>query len=95
MELGENDVVEFFDLSKIYEVIVCLERCAMIACGNRMNSCDRLHLLTTHAGYTLSSLSETSTGLKANLVLAGSACNAFGHDITNLTLEVTYETKTR
>ncbi|KAM5542308.1 hypothetical protein V8D89_004181 [Ganoderma adspersum] len=46
-------------------------------------------------GYTLSSLSETKNGLTARLYLGGSACHAFGHDIANLTLEVTYETKTR
>ncbi|PIL30006.1 hypothetical protein GSI_07917 [Ganoderma sinense ZZ0214-1] len=45
--------------------------------------------------YTLSSLSETTNGLTARLSLAGPACHAFGHDIANLTLEVTYDTKTR
>ncbi|RPD56306.1 hypothetical protein L226DRAFT_469159 [Lentinus tigrinus ALCF2SS1-7] len=46
-------------------------------------------------GYTLSSVDETKNGLRAQLDLAGPACNAFGHDISNLTIEVTYETKTR
>ena len=46
-------------------------------------------------GYTLSSLSETKNGLTAKLDLAGSACNAFGQDIYNLTIQVTYETQTR
>ncbi|KAI0757707.1 glycosyl hydrolases family 31-domain-containing protein [Daedaleopsis nitida] len=46
-------------------------------------------------GYMLSSLSKTENGLTAQLVLAGQACNAFGHDIANLTLEATYETKER
>ncbi|KAI0757718.1 glycosyl hydrolases family 31-domain-containing protein [Daedaleopsis nitida] len=46
-------------------------------------------------GYILSSLSETKNGLTAQLSMAGQACNAFGHDIVNLTLEVTYETKER
>ena len=46
-------------------------------------------------GYTLSSLHETDNGLQARLDLAGPACNAFGHDIANLTLEVTYDTQSR
>ncbi|KAI0640209.1 glycosyl hydrolases family 31-domain-containing protein [Trametes polyzona] len=46
-------------------------------------------------GYTLSALHETKTGLTAKLNLAGPACNAFGHDVANLTLEVTYDTQTR
>ncbi|TDL22445.1 glycoside hydrolase family 31 protein [Rickenella mellea] len=46
-------------------------------------------------GYTLTSLKNTNTGLTARLNLAGAACNAFGKDIANLTIEVTYETKTR
>ncbi|EJF67386.1 hypothetical protein DICSQDRAFT_151660 [Dichomitus squalens LYAD-421 SS1] len=51
--------------------------------------------VSTCPGYTLSSLHETKAGLTAALSLAGPACNAFGHDIANLTLEVTYDTQTR
>lgn len=46
-------------------------------------------------GYTLSGLQETKTGLTASLSLAGAACNAFGQDVANLTLEVTYDSDTR
>ncbi|KAF5346403.1 hypothetical protein D9758_012755 [Tetrapyrgos nigripes] len=46
-------------------------------------------------GYVLDNLEETPNGLSASLTLAGPACNAFGTDITNLTIEVTYETQTR
>ena len=46
-------------------------------------------------GYTLSALRETRRGLTAELNLAGPACNAFGRDVTNLTLEVTYDTESR
>ncbi|EPT05586.1 hypothetical protein FOMPIDRAFT_1034256 [Fomitopsis schrenkii] len=46
-------------------------------------------------GYTLNSLSETKTGLTAQLTLAGDACNAFGTDIVDLTLQVTYDTNER
>lgn len=47
------------------------------------------------SGYTLDSLKETESGLTAQLNLAGDACNAFGNDIANLTIQVTYETETR
>ncbi|KII83963.1 glycoside hydrolase family 31 protein [Plicaturopsis crispa FD-325 SS-3] len=46
-------------------------------------------------GYTLGSVKETKTGLTAALSLAGPACNAFGQDIANLTIDVTYETTSR
>ena len=46
-------------------------------------------------GYTLSSLENTHSGLTAKLNLAGPACNAFGTDIANLSIEVTYETQSR
>ncbi|KAI5991745.1 glycoside hydrolase family 31 protein [Pisolithus orientalis] len=44
-------------------------------------------------GYTLTSLAELQHGLSAQLQLAGPACNAFGSDIANLTLEVTYQSQ--
>lgn len=47
------------------------------------------------AGYTLSSLSQTGAGLRAQLNLAGAACDAFGKDIANLTLDVVYESNSR
>ncbi|KAJ7692931.1 glycosyl hydrolases family 31-domain-containing protein [Mycena rosella] len=46
-------------------------------------------------GYALSSLSTTKTGLTAKLNLAGAACDAFGTDVANLTIQVTYETESR
>ncbi|KAH8091383.1 glycosyl hydrolases family 31-domain-containing protein [Cristinia sonorae] len=46
-------------------------------------------------GYTLHALQQTKTGISAHLNLAGPACNAFGKDIANLTLEVTYDSDTR
>jgi alpha-glucosidase len=46
-------------------------------------------------GYRLSSLHQTQTGLTARLSLNGHACNAFGQDINDLTIQVTYETTTR
>ncbi|KAI0089781.1 glycosyl hydrolases family 31-domain-containing protein [Irpex rosettiformis] len=62
-----------------------------------MSALDFGHALaeSNHKGYTLSGLQHTRTGLIANLSLAGLACNAFGQDIANLTLEVNYDTATR
>ncbi|KAJ7240162.1 glycosyl hydrolases family 31-domain-containing protein [Mycena haematopus] len=49
----------------------------------------------TCPGYSLHSLSQTANGLTAKLNLAGAACNLFGEDVANLTIQVTYETETR
>lgn len=46
-------------------------------------------------GYKLSGLKKSKHGLKAQLSLAGAACNAFGQDIQDLTIQVTYETSSR
>jgi hypothetical protein len=48
-------------------------------------------------GYTLDSLSENQlgNGFTAQLNLAGPPCDAYGSDILNLTLQVTYETASR
>ncbi|OAX37681.1 hypothetical protein K503DRAFT_219980 [Rhizopogon vinicolor AM-OR11-026] len=44
-------------------------------------------------GYTLGSLQESVIGLTAQLSLAGPACNAFGLDISDLTIEITYQSQ--
>ncbi|KAG2130855.1 glycosyl hydrolases family 31-domain-containing protein, partial [Suillus clintonianus] len=44
-------------------------------------------------GYTLGSLQESDIGLTARLTLTGPACNAFGLDISDLTIEVTYQSQ--
>ncbi|KAG1814614.1 glycoside hydrolase family 31 protein [Suillus subaureus] len=49
--------------------------------------------VTDCPGYTLGSLQESDIGLTAQLTLAGPACNAFGLDIANLTIEVTYQSQ--
>ncbi|KAJ6468608.1 glycosyl hydrolases family 31-domain-containing protein [Mycena vitilis] len=46
-------------------------------------------------GYSLQGLATTENGLTAKLNLAGAACDLFGADVANLTIEVTYETGTR
>lgn len=46
-------------------------------------------------GYTLGSVSETKTGLTAQLTLTGNPCHVFSDDISNLTVKITYETTTR
>lgn len=42
-------------------------------------------------GYNAVNISNTDSGLKAELVLAGSACNVYGNDYEKLSLQVTYE----
>lgn len=58
---------------------------------------ETLHLNQHHElpGYALHGLQERTNGLTAQLTLAGPACNAFGHDVANLTLDVTYDSTTR
>ncbi|KAJ9142247.1 Family 31 glycosyl hydrolase [Coniochaeta hoffmannii] len=46
-------------------------------------------------GYKANNVKTSSTGLTADLKLAGDACNVYGTDLDNLVLEVTYETATR
>ena len=43
-------------------------------------------------GYKASNVKTTSSGLTANLKLAGKACNVYGTDLTDLALSVVYET---
>ncbi|KAI4860036.1 glycoside hydrolase family 31 protein [Hypoxylon rubiginosum] len=52
-------------------------------------------LLTACPGYTASNVVTTASGLTADLVLAGEACNVYGADVQDLTLEVSYDTETR
>jgi hypothetical protein len=57
----------------------------------------RILQIVIFPGYTLDSLTENQlgNGFTAQLNLAGPPCNAFGKDILNLTLQVTYETSSR
>lgn len=55
----------------------------------RANSSDPL---ASCPGYTASNVKTTSSGLTADLSLAGTACNVYGGDLKQLTLEVVYET---
>ncbi|KZP29132.1 glycoside hydrolase family 31 protein [Athelia psychrophila] len=50
---------------------------------------------TSCPGYTVGKVDKSSTGLTASLYLAGPACNAFGTDLANLTVQVTYEQQER
>ncbi|KAG8829695.1 hypothetical protein FRC18_009149 [Serendipita sp. 400] len=43
-------------------------------------------------GYNATNISNTRNGFKADLVLAGKACNVYGKDYERLSLTVTYET---
>lgn len=43
-------------------------------------------------GYKASNVQTSATGLTADLSLAGTACNVYGTDLADLTLEVSYDT---
>lgn len=43
-------------------------------------------------GYTASNVQQSDDGLTADLMLAGPACDAYGDDLTDLVLSVTYQT---
>lgn len=51
--------------------------------------------LASCPGYQATNIQLTSTGLTADLTLAGTACGVYGDDLQDLTLAVTYETDTR
>lgn len=51
--------------------------------------------VSTCPGYSVTSIKQSAHGLTASLGLAGSPCNAFGTDVQNLTVQVTYETTSR
>jgi len=51
--------------------------------------------LSACPGYKASNVKTSDTGLTASLSLAGTACNAYGTDLTDLTLTVEYQTSTR
>ncbi|KAK3619563.1 hypothetical protein LTR56_023943 [Elasticomyces elasticus] len=61
---------------------------------SRQSSNDTVDL-SACPGYTASSVQTSDTGLTASLSLAGTACNAYGTDLTDLTLTVEYETNAR
>ncbi|KAL5348842.1 hypothetical protein ACLOAV_006265 [Pseudogymnoascus australis] len=46
-------------------------------------------------GYTASNVASTSTGLTADLTLAGPACNIYGKDVHDLKLIVNYDSESR
>ncbi|KAK1086213.1 hypothetical protein LTR33_001668, partial [Friedmanniomyces endolithicus] len=48
--------------------------------------------LSSCPGYKASNVKTSDTGLTASLSLAGQACNAYGTDLTDLTLTVEYQT---
>ena len=61
--------------------------------GQARAMCWESMLMMAILGYTLGSLQESDIGLTAQLTLAGQACNAFGLDISDLTIEVTYQSQ--
>ncbi|KAI6896478.1 alpha-glucosidase [Hortaea werneckii] len=51
--------------------------------------------LSSCPGYSASNIQTSSTGMTADLSLAGDACNVYGDDIQDLTLTVEYQTDSR
>ncbi|KAL5495907.1 hypothetical protein ACEPAI_1371 [Sanghuangporus weigelae] len=68
---------------------------SIIASAQQINETVHSLNVSTCPGYILQSLQNTSTGFVAGLTLAGPACNAFGNDVANLTVEVSYESQSR
>ncbi|KAK3674312.1 hypothetical protein LTR78_005781 [Recurvomyces mirabilis] len=56
---------------------------------------DRATDLSSCPGYKASNVKTSGTGLTASLSLAGTACNAYGTDLTDLTLTVEYQSEQR
>jgi len=52
------------------------------------------HVLDACPGYSAQNVKVQGSGLSADLVLASTACNVFGPDVSKLKLSVTYETGT-
>lgn len=48
--------------------------------------------LSSCPGYKASKVKSNHNGFTADLTLAGKACNVYGSDLTDLTIEVVYET---
>ncbi|KAK5109580.1 hypothetical protein LTR62_006931 [Meristemomyces frigidus] len=46
-------------------------------------------------GYQASNVQESSSGVQADLTLAGAACNAYGNEISDLVLDVQYQSQQR
>jgi len=71
----------------------CLAAVAAAVNGLHQNITERP--LSECPGYKALNVKSTSTGLVADLELAGAPCNTYGTDITKLKLEVTYEDEYR
>lgn len=72
---------------------------AITACLAAASASPILDLVTRQSsascpGYKASNVKQTDNSLSADLTLAGPACNIYGTDLTNLVLNVEYETST-
>ena len=66
---------------------ICIFSYAILVLGGR-----QLDAIADCPGYRAFNVRSSPHGVVADLTLAGPACNAFGEDILDLTLTVTYET---
>jgi alpha-glucosidase len=65
---------------------------ALVAAASALAIAPRQTNDTSCPGYSASNVETSSTGLSADLSLAGSPCNSYGKDIENLRLTVSYDT---
>lgn len=78
----------------VFIMILVLPWLALITLGSasKLTARQSEDPLASCPGYVASDVKTSPNGLTANLVLAGTACNVYGVDLANLTLEVVYET---
>lgn len=94
--LTRSQFIGNFDSMARIVLAVLLFAAASASAGTIMKSSAPLtssdDMLATCPGYKASNIKVNSQTLTANLKLAGKACNVYGTDLTDLTLEVEYET---
>ncbi|TKA79243.1 hypothetical protein B0A55_06265 [Friedmanniomyces simplex] len=86
-------VTTFFNRVLCFSLAVATVSAFPTALEERQSS--NATFLSTCPGYKASNVKTTSTGLSADLTLAGTACNAYSSDISDLTLTVEYQTDER
>ncbi|KAK0932415.1 hypothetical protein LTR29_016018 [Friedmanniomyces endolithicus] len=83
-------VTTFFNRVLCFSLAVATVSAFPTALEERQSS--NATFLSTCPDYKASNVKTTSTGLSADLTLAGTACNAYSSDISDLTLTVEYQT---
>jgi alpha-glucosidase len=74
----------------LLKLLLCTATASATALVSRDAPSD--NVLSACPGYKASNIQTTTTGLTADLSLAGDACDVYGTDITDLVLQVSYDT---